>query len=135
MEEASQALDYEYAAVLRDRLDRLASLQRELVAFRGRVDGLSFVYRAPGFRGDTRLYLIRRGLVRAELPEPTGKAARRQVAREVGEVFSCPPPDPGALSQEAASEILLVARWFRLREREMDRVMTPEAWMNTYAPV
>ena len=40
----------------------------------------------------------------------------------------------GALTQEAASEILLVARWFRLRGREMDRVLEPDEWLSAYAP-
>jgi excinuclease ABC subunit C len=134
MEEASEAMEFEYAAIVRDRLERLQTLQRELVAFRGRVDGLSFVYRVPGFKGDDRLYLIRKGLVKEELPTPKGRAGRRRAAERIENVFRSPPPEPSALSQEAASEILLVARWFRLREREMDRVLKPEDWIDAHAP-
>jgi excinuclease ABC subunit C len=134
MERAAQALEFEYAAILRDRLDRLTQLQEELVAFRGQVEALSFVYRAPGFRGDTRLYLIRRGLVQEEIQEPTGSEARRRAARKIEDVFKSPPPNMGGLSPAEASEILLVARWFRLRQRELSRVMTPEDWVKSYAP-
>ena len=135
MERASEAMEFEYAAIVRDRLERLETLQRELVAFRGRVEGLSLVYRVPGFRGDTRLYLIRKGLVEGEIPDPGGKAGRRRAARKIETVFQAPSPDLGALTQEAASEILLVARWFRLRQREMARALTPEDWLRAYASI
>jgi excinuclease ABC subunit C len=133
MEKASAALDFEYAAIVRDRLERLGALQRELVAFRGRVEGLSFVYRVPGFKGDDRLYLIRKGLVEEDIPNPRGKAGRQRATKKVEGVFQTPPPEIGTLSQEAASEILLVARWFRLREREMARVLKPDEWLSAYA--
>jgi excinuclease ABC subunit C len=134
MEKASRAMEFEYAAMVRDRLERLDALQRELVAFRGRVEGLSFVYRVPGYGGDDRLYLIRKGLVEEEIPDPRGKAGRRRAAETIEGVFRTPPPEMGMLTQEAASEILLVARWFRLREREMTRVQKVEDWLNAYAP-
>ena len=134
MEKASTALDFEYAAILRDRMDRLETLQQELVAFRGRVEGLSFVYRVPGFGGDDRLYLIRKGLVEEDFPTPRGKAGRRRAAEKIEGVFQAPPPDMGALTPEAASEILLVARWFRLRQREMARALSPEEWLGSHAP-
>jgi excinuclease ABC subunit C len=133
MEKASSAMEFEYAAMVRDRLERLETLQRELVAFKGRMEGLSFVYRVPGFNGDDRLYLIKRGLVAEDMPNPRGKTGRRKAAAKIESVFQAPPPDAGSLSQEAASEILLVARWFRLREREMARVLKPEDWLNAYA--
>jgi excinuclease ABC subunit C len=134
MERASQAMEFEYAAMVRDRLERLETLQRELVAFRGRVEGLSFVYRIPGFGGDDRLYIIRKGLVEEEIPDPRGKAGRRRAADKIQGVFQRPPLEMGLLTQEAASEILLVARWFRLREQEMARVQKVEDWLSAYAP-
>jgi excinuclease ABC subunit C len=130
---AAGILEFEYAAVLRDRLQRLESLQRELVAFRGRVEGLSFVYRAPAFKGTDRLYLIRKGLVRGEMPRPRGRVEKERAARRIREVFDAPPPDPAALTPEGASEILLVARWFRLRHRELSRVSPPEEWLGAPA--
>jgi len=134
MGEASAALEFEYAAILRNRHERLETLQQELVAFRGRVEGLSLVYRIPGFKGDDRLYLIRKGMVAESLPDPRGKSGRRRVAKKIEAVFSEASPDLGSLTQEAAAEILLVARWFRLREREMARALTPEDWLSAYAP-
>lgn len=132
MNRAATALEYEYAAMVRDRLTRLESLQRELVGFRGRVEGLSFVYRIPGFKGDDRIYLIRKGLVEEEIPHPRGKKNREKTLRKIGEVYARPPVQAGALTQEAASEILLVARWFRLRQEELLRTLPPEEWMKKY---
>jgi excinuclease ABC subunit C len=134
MEQAARDLEYEYAGMIRDRLGRLEDLQRELVAFRGRVESLSFVYRIPGFKGDDRLYLIRKGLVEGEMPHPRGREKRARAARRVVEVFSGPQVQPGSLTQEDASEILLVARWFRLREGELRRTSTPSKWLEEYGP-
>jgi len=134
MERASESMDFEYAAMLRDRLERLTTLQRELVAFKGRVDGLDFVYRVPGFKGDDRLYLIRKGLVEEELQVPRGRSGKAATAEKVELVFQTPPPSAGTLSPEAASEILLVARWFRLKERELGRASTPDEWLKVHGP-
>lgn len=134
MDQAAHALEYEYAALIRDRLTRLEMLQKELVGFRGRVEGLSFVYRVRGFKGDDRLYLIRKGLVENDLPHPRGKQKRERAARKVEEVFSQPPVQVGSLTQETASEILLVARWFRLREKELGQTLSPERWLKEFAP-
>ncbi len=134
MDGAAEEMEFEYAALLRDRLQRLESLQRELVAFRGRVKGLSFVYRVPGFKGNERIYLIREGLVEEEMARPRGRRGWDRAAQKVARVFGAPPRSPRELGQEAASEILLVARWFRLREREMGRTLSPQAWLSAYAP-
>jgi excinuclease ABC subunit C len=134
MERASASLDFEYAALVRDRLDRLDTLQKELIAFRGRVEGLDLVYRVPGFKGDDRLYLIRKGLVEDEFPRPRGKSGRLAAARRVEALFEEPAPLVDALSPEAASEILLVARWFRLREGELGRASKPADWLSAYRP-
>jgi excinuclease ABC subunit C len=132
MDRAAAALEYEYAGMVRDRLTRLESLQREMVGFRGRVEGLSFVYKIPGFKGDDRFYVIRKGLVEEEIPRLRGRRNRERARRKVEEVYSRPPVQIGSLTQESASEILLVARWFRLREEELKRTLPPAEWMKKY---
>jgi len=134
MAAASERLEFEYAALLRDRLDRLRDFRDQLVAFRGAVEDLTFVYRVPGHDGDDRVYLIRRGRIRRELPHPKGKRARRSVARAVEEVFAEVDRGPGGLEPQDAAEILLVARWFRLRPRERRHTLTPERWLAEKAP-
>ena len=73
---AAARQDFEYAALLRDRLERLRHFRDELVAFRGRVEDLTFTYRVPGFRGDDRIYLLNRGQIRKDPPYPQGPRPR-----------------------------------------------------------
>ncbi len=129
MRDASTRLDFEYASLLRDRLERLERFQEQLVAFRGQVEGLSFVYRAPGFQGADRLYLIRRGRIRRELAHPKGTKARIRATKAVNEVYSGAERGPAALEPQDAAEVLLVAQWFRLRPKEMKRTKPPEQWL------
>lgn len=134
MREASARLDFEYAAILRDRLERLRHFRDELVAFRGRVQDLTFVYRVPGFGGDDRVYLIRRGRIRRELPHPKGRRARAAVARAIDETYGETDPGPAGLAPQDAAEILLVARWFRMRPTERRRTLSPERWLEEKRP-
>ena len=129
MNDAAARLEFEYAALLRDRLERLRGFRDQLVAFRGAVEDLTFVYRVPGFQGDDRVYLIRRGRIRRELPHPKGRRARRSVARAVEEVYGEVDRGPGGLEPQDAAEILLVARWFERRPGERKRTLSPERWL------
>jgi excinuclease ABC subunit C len=134
MRESAERMDFEYAALLRDRLERLRRFRDDLVAFRGRVQDLSFVYRVPGFRGADRLYLIRRGRIRHEMPHPKSRKARERAARAIARVYSEADPGPEGLAPEDAAEILLVAQWFRLRPGERGRTLTPDRWLEEKRP-
>jgi excinuclease ABC subunit C len=134
MKEASARMDFEYAALMRDRLERLRSFQDDLVAFRGRVEDLTFLYRVPGFHGDDRLYLIRKGRIQRDLPYPKGRRARERVARAIDLVYGAHDPGPGGLEPEDAAEILLVAQWFRQRPDERRRALSPERWLEARRP-
>jgi excinuclease ABC subunit C len=129
MSQAASRTDFEYAALLRDRLERLRRFRDELVAFRGAVEDLTFVYRVPGFGGDDRLYLIRRGRIRKEVAPPDSGRARKRVARAIEGVYGETDPGPAGLSPQDAAEILLVARWFRLNPRERRRTVSPSEWL------
>jgi excinuclease ABC subunit C len=134
MRQAAGRMDFEYAALLRDRLERLRRFRDQLVAFRGRVEDLSFVYRVPGFGGDDRLYLVRKGRIRHVAPHPRGREERAAVARAVERVFAGRDAGPAALSGDQAAEILLVARWFRLNPEERRRTWAPEEWLEEKRP-
>jgi excinuclease ABC subunit C len=134
MSKAAARMDFEYAALLRDRLDRLTGFRDQLVAFRGQVEDLSFVYRVPGFGGDDRVYLIRRGRIRQEMAHPKGRRAREIVAGAIERVYGETDPGPSGLEPQDAAEILLVARWFRLRPKERRRTLTPERWLEQKGP-
>jgi excinuclease ABC subunit C len=129
MAEAAGRLDFEYAARLRDRLERLSGFREEMSAFRGEVEGLTFVYRVPGFRGDDRIYLIRRGRIRADLPHPRGRTAREETSERVADVYGQSEAGPDGLTAEEAAEVLLVARWFRTRPEERRRTFGPKEWL------
>lgn len=129
MAQASDRRDFEYAAILRDRLERLREFQEQLVAFRGAVEELTFLYRVPGFAGDDRLYLIRRGRVRKEMAHPRSRRGRERVVKEVDRVYGEPEPGPSGLSPQDAAEILLVARWFRMKPKERERTVSPGTWL------
>jgi excinuclease ABC subunit C len=134
MSEAARRMDFEYAALLRDRLERLMRFRDELTAFRGTVEDLSFVYRVPGHNGDDRVYLIRKGRIRREMPLPKGTRARTRVVAAVGDVFSELDAGPAALTSDQAAEILLVARWFRQNPDERKRTVDPATWLEKYGP-
>jgi excinuclease ABC subunit C len=129
MSGAAARMDFEYAAILRDRGDRLRRFQQELLAFRGQVESLSFVYEVPGFGGDDRLYLIRRGTIRDELPAPKTEHDRIRAGQRVREVFKDVSAGPAGLKADEAAEILLMARWFRLRSDERTRTLPPDRWL------
>ena len=129
MQSAVARLDFEYAAQLRDRIERLQNFQEHLAAFRGRIEGLTFLYRVPGFAGDSRLYLIRRGRLRHEFPYPTSEGERREIDEAVESVYRAPEQGPAALEPREVDEILLLARWFELRPKELRRTATPKQWL------
>ncbi len=128
MTTAAARLDFEYAAAVRDRLERLRRLQQELTAFRGEVESLRFVYRAEGHGGRDRLHLIRGGRIRASFDDPRSTREWRAAARTSEAVFGAVEPGPAGLSAHEAAEILLVARWFRLNPEEIRRTTAPERW-------
>ncbi|HEX8434141.1 nuclease [Archangium sp.] len=124
MSVASRRLQFEYAAELRDRAATLERVQTELIELGQTVERLSFVYTVPGHDGEDRVYIVRRGSVRAELAAP--RTPREQLALEekVGEVFERPEPRLVGLRAHEAQEVLLVARWFRLNPAELERTVS-----------
>jgi excinuclease ABC subunit C len=131
MTAAAGRMDFEYAALLRDRLERLRRFQEELTGFRGEVANLTFVYRSPGFAGADRLHLVRGGRLRETVPLPKSAESRAQAAERIRAVFGEVEAGPGGLSAHEAAEILLVARWFRLRPGELRRTTPPDEWLGS----
>ena len=104
----------------------MQSFQDRLDAFRGRVESLTFLYRVPGFAGDDRIYLIRRGRIQRDYVYPQSKRDRNRVSRAVEEVYRSVDRGPAALRPQEVAEILLLARWFELRPKELKRTLTPK---------
>jgi excinuclease ABC subunit C len=121
MSAASDALDYERAAMLRDKLHRLEDLREQFVRFRFAVETLSFVYTVPGFDGDDRVYLIRRGRVRAEHPAPRSPRERARLLDMVERVFGTAERDTSQVPSHEIDELLLLSSWFRRFPAELAR--------------
>ena len=121
MEAASERLEYERAAVLRDKLKRLEALRAQFGRLRFAVETLSFVYTVPGHEGDNRVYLIRRGHVRAEMPVPAGMPEAAQLLEKIDEVYTPAERVTGQIPTHEIDELLLLSSWFRRFPEELER--------------
>ena len=131
--EASERLDFEYAGRLHERMTTLESLWDHLCGFRGQIGKLNLVYPVPGYEGDDRVYLIRRGRLHGEMPWPKSDGARRRANRVVEEAFRPALADREfSLEGAAAAEVLLTVTWFNRRPKERKRAVAPERWVETY---
>jgi excinuclease ABC subunit C len=122
---AAERWDFEYAARLRDRAGRLEALRDEFSRLREALDSLSFLYTVPGYEGENRIYLVRRGTVRAMRAAPSSAADRRALARLVEQHFGLPEPGGTLVPRHQVDEILLIARWFRSHPEELLRTVPP----------
>lgn len=130
LRQASERLDFEYAARLRDRMTTLQGLWDHLSGFRGRIENLNLVYPVSGFAGDDRVYLIRRGRLHGEMPWPRSDEARRRANRVVAKAFRPALADRDfSLEGAAAAEVLLTVTWFNKRPKERKRAVKPRAWL------
>lgn len=125
MADAAGKWQFERAAALRDRVARLEMLRQEFSRLREALDGLSFVYRVAGTDGDDRVYLVRRGTVRRELPAPSSAAEKRRLRKLAVEVFQAPEPSGALVAKHQVDEILLLAQWFRMRPEELRNTTPP----------
>ncbi len=122
MEASSDALDFERAAVMRDRIARLESLREQFARLRFALEGLSFAYTVPGEKGDDRVYLVRRGRVRHEAKAPTTAAERHALAAQMAALAAGTDGVRGAtVPGHEVDEVLLVAGWFRKFPKELGR--------------
>ena len=122
MDEASELLQFERAASLRDKLQRLEVLREQFARLRFAVEQLSFVYSVPGHEGDDRVYVIKRGVVRAELPKPRSSWQRTKLKRLAGGIFGVPSEKPAlAVPTHEIDELLLLSSWFRRFPKEMTK--------------
>jgi len=125
MEAASDRLEFERAANLRDKLQRLESLKDQFIRFRFAVETLSFVYPVAGHAGDDLVYVIRRGRVRAVSPAPRTVRERARLRRTVAEVFERAEHKGAQIPTHEIDELLLLSSWFRRFPAELARAIAP----------
>jgi excinuclease ABC subunit C len=121
MDEAGARLEFERAATFRDRLRRLEALRGQLDRLRFALSSLSFVYTVPGHEGDSRVYLIHRGSVRAETEAPRTAEERGRLEQLAAEIYGIPERPSAPVLTHEIDEILLVSAWFRRFPKELER--------------
>ncbi len=121
MDEASNNLEFERAASYRDKLNRLEVLREQFGRLRFAVEKLSFVYTVPGHEGDDRVYVVKRGVVRAELEKPRSSWQRTKMKRLVEDIFGHGEKLSTVIPTHEIDELLLLSSWFRRFPDEMGR--------------
>ena len=130
MDAFSEAMEFERAASLRDKVYRLEALQAQFERLRFAVETLSFAYVVPGHAAEDRVYLVRRGRVRADLARPHGAgdaAGLRELARDV---FVPRERAAAAVPTHEVDELLLLSWWFRHRPAELTRTVSAAALLD-----
>jgi excinuclease ABC subunit C len=128
MDASSERLEFERAAVLRDKLQRLETLREQFARLRFAVETLSFVYTVPGLDGEDRVYLIRRGQVRADEPAPRSPRDRSRIRELVDDVFRSAERPSASIPTHEIDELLLLSSWFRRFPKELERTQVAEQW-------
>jgi excinuclease ABC subunit C len=129
MQAAAARSEFELAAKWREKFEQLEWLFGAIVRARTAVDLLTFVYRDPGTFGDDRVYLIRRGVVRATFPYPATPIEHEAFRGVVTDEVARPEPSIGPLPTECIDELLLVMAWFRAHPEAFRRTTPFEQWM------
>lgn len=120
MKAAAERMHFEYAAQLRDRASRLEEARYELIASRASIEALTFLYRINGYNGDDRIYAIRRGSIRAEWPAPSSESEMNEIIERARPLLTRRERATATVTPEQVNEVLLVARWFRLKPAELN---------------
>jgi excinuclease ABC subunit C len=135
MTEASAARDFERAAHWRDKLEALENLFAAISRLRAATDALSFVYgvrdRTPASLGgghDDRVYLIHRGVVRAEAAWPRTPIERDAFGADVERCTTLPRGTPVARTAPEMDQLALVMSWFRQNPDEFDATTPFKDW-------
>ncbi len=117
---ASADMHFERAAVWRDKAQRLDWLFGRVSRFQASMDRLTFRYNARDSSGEGgRVYLIRRGTVRADVPAPTCEADERALALLTSRIFHGADPKGSDVPMHDLDEFYLVASWFRRHPEEL----------------
>jgi excinuclease ABC subunit C len=121
MAEASEGMQFERAGAYRDKLNRLEALREQFGRLRFAVEKLSFVYTVPGHEGADKVYLVKRGVVRAEIDKPRSTSQRGKLKKLVTDIFSTGEKPSLSVPTHEIDELLLLSSWFRRFPAEMGR--------------
>jgi len=119
MERASADLLYERAAAMRDKVHRLEQLRQQFDRLHFAVESLSFVYNVAGYEGDDRVYLIRRGRVRAEVAAPRTPGQAAALLDLIDSVYTPAERETSRIPTHEIDELLLLSSWFKRFPNEL----------------
>lgn len=123
MTAASTALDFERAAILRDKLTPIQWLFEHLDRLRSTRSWHSFIYPVLGWDERELWYLIRGSRVVAVVAKPNCSETTQRAVQAIRAIFERNPLIPDG---EDLDGILLVARWFRRYPLERERTLCPQ---------
>jgi excinuclease ABC subunit C len=129
MQGAAARSEYELAANWREKFEQLEWLFGAIVRARTAVDLLTFVYRDPGTFGDDRVYLIRRGVVRATFTYPSTPIEHEAFRGVVADDVAKAEPAVGPLPTDCIDELLLIMAWFRAHPEAFRRTTPLAQWV------
>jgi excinuclease ABC subunit C len=128
----SEALEFERAGQMRDKLHRLEVLRAQFEKLRFAVETLTFAYPVTGHGDETRVYLVKRGTVRADLKLPTTRREHLEFAEWARRVFDAPERPSRAIPTHEIDELLLLSSWFQRNPDEFARTLAPAAAVREY---
>ncbi|MBC7841000.1 MAG: GIY-YIG nuclease family protein [Gemmatimonadaceae bacterium] len=126
MQAHSDALEFERAAQSRDKLQRLELLRLQLEKLRFAVETLTFAYPVTGHGNETRVYLVKRGTVRADLKLPVSRREQLEFAEWSRRIFHAPERPTRQVPTHEIDELLLLSSWFQRNPGEFSRTLAPE---------
>jgi excinuclease ABC subunit C len=129
MQEAAGQAEFELAARWRSKFEQLEWLLAATSRARTAIDLLTFVYRDTGDFGDDRVYVLRRGVVRASFPYPATPIEHEAFRGVMAQEINHPPPPTGPLPLDSLDEVLLMMAWFRAHPEALRRTTPYEQWM------
>ena len=128
----SEALEFERAAQMRDKLQRLELLRIQLERLRFAVETLTFAYPVTGHANETRIYLIKRGTVRADLKQPVTRREQLEFAEWSRRIFGSKDRPTRQVPTHEIDELLLLSSWFQRNPDEFARTLAPDAAMREF---
>jgi excinuclease ABC subunit C len=129
MQEAAASAQFELAVRWREKFEQLEWLLTATSRARSAMDLLTFVYRDPGDFGEDRIYLLKRGVVRASFPYPATPIEDEAFRAVVAEEARQPSVPAGHLPLDSIDEVLLMMSWFRAHPDALRRTSPYEKWM------
>jgi len=126
MQAHSDAMEFERAAQMRDKLQRLEVLRAQFEKLRFAVETLTFAYPVTGHDDETRVYLVKRGTVRADLKLPVTRREQLEFAEWCRRIFDSAERPTRQIPTHEIDELLLLSSWFQRNPDEYARTLAPD---------